>query len=174
MLHPTKQNIFRLIAHRSLTNRPRSERSQRCSKPVDCDARTHVLVRTPTIEWNDTADIELRPMITLEEEALTTWLSGFIVLPSLPGFYRCPHLRSTRVAMLDIFLKVKVFFTSVLAHNAVHRGLDVALVRLLERSGWKGRNPIFYAVNWSWVPSAPITTLPQATKFLLCRVGDSR
>ena len=48
-------------------------------------------------------------MIKLEEEALTTWLSGFIVLPSLPEFYRCTHLGSTRVAMLDIFLNVKVF-----------------------------------------------------------------
>ena len=44
---------------------------------------------------------DLHLMIPLEEEVLTAWKMGRIVLSSPPKILTCPHPRAVRVAMLD-------------------------------------------------------------------------
>ena len=71
------------------------------SEPNSDDDHGRLLVRAATCTWKEKEDDDLRPMIPIEDEAMTAWLMGAIVLPSPPGFLACTHPRATRVAMLD-------------------------------------------------------------------------
>ncbi|KAF1319012.1 hypothetical protein FI667_g13391, partial [Globisporangium splendens] len=64
---------------------------------------TQRLTKITTRPWKIKPDNELRKMVPAEEEALTAWIMGVLILDAPPAFLACTHTFVQRITYVKFF-----------------------------------------------------------------------
>ena len=67
------------------------------------DAWVQRLTKIALRPWKAKDDVNLRPMVPAEEEALAAWMLGALMLDAPPAFLACTHSSSDRIAIREYF-----------------------------------------------------------------------